>query len=172
MYEFFNIVGKSFWEFFAYYCADWRNLLVGGVVVVGVVIALMGVVKSLKPIKNIKNHTVKKIVLAWASVLLASVVTVVSSLINEFQANHFFGLCVVNAAMTIIMYWLYEYTALRDGIGWLVNLIVSKLIHRKPKTVAEMKKVSKEINAEVENLLFHSEVASVSQYKDDDLKNL
>lgn len=159
-------------ELWAYILSDGHELSLGGVVVVGVVIALMGVIKNLKPIKGIKNSVVRKVILAWSSIVLTVALTVVSVFLNEFKQDHFLAICIFNSVGTIVLYWLYENTALRNFVAWVGKKTILKLLVRKPKTIEEAKEFASEVNKDVESLLQSVNSESLSKYKDDDLKNL
>lgn len=160
-------------SFFEYFVENESDLFVGGVIIVGVVIALMGILKKLKPIKNIKNNTARKVILAWMSVFLTVGLTVASMYLNELKQDHFWALCVINSAGTILIYWLYENTALRNLFEKIGKSVINKVLHRKPSTLVEAKELLQEINKDAESLLqsVNSE-SSVHKYMDDDLKNL
>ena len=161
-------------SFGQYLLSENQNLLVGGVIIVGVVIALMGILKSVKPIKRLKNSTLRKVILAWLSVFLTVGLTVASMFLNQLKQDHFWAMCVINSIGTILIYWMYENTALRSLLEKIGRSAINKLLHHKPKTIEEAKQLSREIHEDAESLLksVNSESSVQSKYKDDDLKNL
>jgi hypothetical protein len=157
-----------------YVAIDGQKILMGGVTVVGVVIFLMGILKNVGFIKNMKNKTIRKVVLSWASIVLTVGITVLSVWLNELKQEHFVVICIVNSISTILLYWLYENTAVRDLFALIGKHTVSKVFARKPKTEKEAKQLASEIRKDVESLLYpvNSESSVLHKYKDDDLKNL
>lgn len=149
-----------------YFLSEWEALLVGGVVVVSAVIFLMGVLKKLV-IDRISNSLVRKIVLSWSSVLLVLPVTAISVICNGFDWSNFWAIYAVNAVATIILYWLYENTAIRNALAFLGSRAVTKFISG--VVTQDLTKVTTQINQEAENLLKSSN-KSTSKYRDDDLK--
>lgn len=171
-----NFILNWFSVFFDYLMSDIQDLFVGGVIVVGVVIVLMGALKSLKPIKTIKNDTFRKVLLAWLSIILTVGLTTLSVYLNEFKEDHFWALCIVNSIGTVLIYWVYENTAVRNFVEWVGKHTIIKLLTKKPKTIDEVKKLNEDINhdteCDIESLLSFVESESLPHYKDDDLKTL
>lgn len=157
-----------------YVVADSHKILTGGVTVVGVVIFLMGLLKNVGIIKNMKNKILKRVLLSWTSILLVTAFTVLSVWLNELRQEHFWVICVMNSISTIVLYWLCEGTALKDGIAFIGKHTVAKIFARKPKTEKEAKQLASEIREDIESLLCSGNPKSIaaSRYKDDDLKNL
>lgn len=149
-----------------YFLSDWRSLLIGGVVVVGVVIFLMGVLKKTF-INKVKNTIARKVILSWASVVMTLPATAVSIFCNGYDFQYFWGIFAVNAVSTILIYWFYENTALRDALALLGKKTIGMIVA--VYTKEDAKTVVKDINQEAENLL-KSSLKSTSKYKDDDLK--
>lgn len=158
-----------------YVAIDGQKILMGGVTVVGVVIFLMGILKNLSVVKNMKNKTIRKIVLSWLSIILTVGITVLSVWLNELKQEHFWVICLVNSIGTILLYWVYENTAVRDLFALIGRNTIAKIFAKKPKTEKEAKQLASEIREDVESLLYPITLKSeapVNRYKDDDLKNL
>lgn len=158
-----------------YVAIDGQKILMGGVTVVGVVIFLMGILKNVGFIKNMKSKTVRKIVLSWLSIILTVGITVLSVWLNELKQDHFVVICIVNSVCTILLYWVYENTALRDLFAFIGKHTIAKVFARKPKTEEEAKQLASEVRKDVESLIYpvtSKSTAPVSRYRDDDLKNL
>ena len=153
----------SIWE---YFLTSGNDLLLGGVIVVSSVIALLGILKSLKPIKNIKNATLRKVLLSWLSIALTVVGTLISFYVSELKQDHAVSVCVINSVSTVLVYWLYENTALRSLIQALIKKTLCVLFSRK-KTKDEADQPEEEKTKE--SLLSMFEEAC---YIEDDLKNL
>lgn len=137
-----------------------------GVIAVSIVIFLMGVLKSAL-INKISNKLVRKLILAWGSIIIALPVTAAIVYLKELQSAHFWTFYVINCVSTIITYWFYENTALRDTLSFIGKKALSIFTCDKPEC---HKETIKDIQKEVESLL-ETPVKSTS-YKDDDLKNL
>lgn len=152
-----------------YFLSDWQNLLVGGVVVMSVVIFLMGVLKKIA-FNRIKHDLLRKIVLAWSSVLVALPVTAVSVVCNGFSWSYFWAIYILNAVGTILVYWFYENTALRDALALLGKKTVMKFIGAGVSN-QEFSKINNEVNQDAQSLIAEA-TKSASKYKDDDLKKL
>lgn len=150
-----------------YALSDWHNLLVGGVIVMSVVIFLIGFFKKII-FDRIKNKLVRKIVLAWTSVIMALPFTAGMCLVKGFNFDYFWLIYACYAAGTILGYWLYENTGLRNGIHWIGQNTVMKLLHVRKKE--DIDKVMTTVDQQVESLLYEAQ-KSTSKY-DDDLKNL
>lgn len=143
-----------------------QELFRWGVIAVSIVIFLMGVFKKIL-INKIQNKLFRKVVLAWGSVITALPVTAVLTYLEEFESSHFWSLYVINCVSTIIVYWFYENTALRDSLAFIGKKALSVIACNKHK---DCKKIAKDVQDEVESLL-ETSVKSTS-YKDDDLKKL
>jgi hypothetical protein len=151
----------------SYVVSDWWNLLVGGVLVVSIVIFLMGVLKGVV-VNQIKNHLIRKVILAWGSLLLTVAVTLITSIFQEFAVSVFAIKCVLNCIGTILTYWVYENTALRDSLSIFGKKILTKLVFCAFQS-KDAKKTIDTVSKDVESWLTDS---ASSRYKDDDIKKL
>lgn len=151
----------------SYFLENWQALFWGGVIVVSVVIFLMGVFKKLLA-NRIENDLLRKVVLAWTSVILTLPITAVMVLYNSYNWDHFWVIYAANVIGTILIYWFYENTALRNALAAVGKRIVLKFLGN--PTTEDLKAVTED----VEQLLASSKPVpqSTSKYKDDDLKNL
>lgn len=136
-----------------YFLSDWQNLMIGGLAVVSMVIFLMGCIKvQLK--KWVKNDKIRGIILAWGSIVLTLPITALTIILKGYNLDYFWGIFTVYALETIILYWLYEFTALREFLGWLKGFgkkLVIKLIAAESKE--EAKKHLSNADKEIEQLL-------------------
>ena len=109
-----------------YILSNSQTVLMGGVYAVSIVIFILG---CLKPwIKRwVGNSTIRKIIFAWLSVLFNIPATAVSLWIEGFPQEHFWTLMVINTIGTILVYFVYENTALREGLHWLGKKIITLL---------------------------------------------
>lgn len=152
-----------------YFLSNWEDLLAGGVVVMSVVIFLMGCLKKIA-INRIKHDLLRKIILAWSSVLLTLPLTAASVVANGFDWNYFWTIYAGNSIQTILVYWLYENTALRDGLAWFGKSTLGRFIGAASGS-KDLASVNYEVNQEAKTLVAKA-TKSTSKYRDDDLKKL
>jgi hypothetical protein len=130
----------------------------------------MGILKKVC-INRIKSKLIRKIVLAWLSILVVMPVTAGSILYNGFSTEHFWGIYIANCILTIAVYWFYENTALRDSLGLIGKKIFSKMI--KSKSQQETEAILQEAGEEIRALLTEETNKIIQHtYKDDDLDNV
>lgn len=150
-----------------YFLSDWRNLMIGGLAVVSVVIFLMGCVKiQLK--KSIRNDKIRALILAWGSVVLTLPITALSIIWRGYDPSNFWGIFTVYALETILVYWLYEFTALREALGWIAGLgkrLLKKLSSAKSRE--EINKILSDNDKEIEDLLHEQFKTDTKKYNDD-----
>lgn len=137
-----------------YILSNWQTVLIGGVCAVSIVIFILGCIKPL--IKRwIPNSTLRKVIFAWTSVLLNVPATALSFWIEGLPSEHFWPLMVINAIGTILVYFVYENTALRNALHWFGRKIVT-ILFKQYVTPAQTKQ---EIKKEVEELLANPSVS-------------
>lgn len=151
-----------------YILSNWQTLLIGGVYAVSIVIFVLG---CLKPVikRWISNSTLCKVIFAWASVLLNIPATAVSVWLEGLPSEHFWTLAVINAISTILVYFVYENTALRNGLHWFGKKILT-LLFSKYVSPAQAKA---DIRKEAEMLLANptgAETKSVKSRYDNNIK--
>lgn len=151
---------------FGYFFSEWWSLLMGGTVVVSVVMFLMGVLKKLL-INRIKYPLLRKVILAWLSIVVVLPVTYVSVLYNGFNQEYFWLIYGVNCVATIVIYWFYENTAFRDALALLGKNTLGRIIG-KSQSKADIESALKDANAEASKLL----KTESKKYKEDDINNV
>lgn len=126
-----------------YILSNWQTLLIGGVYAVSIVIFVLG---CLKPVikRWISNSTLCKVIFAWASVLLNIPATAVSVWLEGLPSEHFWMLAVINAISTILVYFVYENTALRNGLHWFGKKILTLLFSKYVSPVQTKDEIRKE----------------------------
>lgn len=153
-----------------YTLSNWQSLLVEGVIAVGVVIFLMGVLKKLF-LDKIPNKLVRKIVVSFLSLIIVLPATVIVIIYNRLDMTYFWVFYAINAAATILLYWFYENTGLRNLLSLIGKNTVYKLLgclFNKEKNISDdLEKTMEEINKDTVSMLKEE-----SKYKEDDLKNL
>ena len=140
-------------EFFSKYAglllANWQRALLGGVIVSSTVIVLLGVIKKFL-INKISNKLVRKVILAFSSVILVFPLTALYFLGDEINFDHYWLGSAMNAVLTILVYWLYENTALRDLIHKIAYAVGNKFAVYFAKRITDID--SKDANANVKEL--------------------
>ena len=140
-----------------YILSNWQTVLIGGACAVSVVVFILGCIKPL--IKRwIPNTTVCKVIFAWLSVILNIPATAMSLWVEGLPTEHFWTLMVINAIGTILVYFVYENTALRNAMHWLGKKIITILFSQ----YVSPAQTKKEVRNEVENLLANPSVAGTA----------
>ena len=151
----------SFWN---YAISNGQVLLVGGAIVVGAVIFLIGVMKKLF-LDKIPNKLVRKMVLSFLSLILVFPATIVTLIYNGVDMQYLWVLYGINAVSTIVVYWFYENTGMRNlfaliGKNTVFKLLSAMFSHKdKNETAKEIVEDTKTILAD-------------AKYDENDLKNL
>ena len=131
---------------FALIVANWERALVGGVMAVSAVIFLMGLIK--KVIKKIPNTKLRRFALAFGSIVLVLPVTAGVFAIQQINYNHYWVGVALNAVLTIVGYWLYEYTCCRDLISVIGKNTVGKILQIVISAITK-----KHANTEIQELI-------------------
>jgi hypothetical protein len=143
-----------------------ESLLSGGLTVVGIVIFIMGVLKTAL-INRISHKLARKIILSFLSILLVFPATVISNYAQGLGTEYLWVTYAINASATIIVYWFYENTGFRS----LLELIGKTTLNKIASSV-----VSKESKEDFLTAIQQSQQEALTtvkkKYKDDDLKNL
>lgn len=105
--------------------SDWYRFLIGGIIVVCAIIVLEGLLKKAF-LGKVQNKLLRKVLLAMASIILVFPATALYFVSDNIPFDYYWYGCVVVAVLTIITYWLYENTALRNGIAYIGNKTVVK----------------------------------------------
>lgn len=144
----------------------WLNhecwLIYGGIVSVGVTIFLMGLFKILIGNK-IKSKMLRKTLLSFVSVVLVAPVTAGYLWAKTVSGmDYFWYIYLFNALMTIVVYWFYENTQVRELFATAGKKVLSKVIS------ANMEKFKDSVDEFKET----ANRAEKSKYNEDDLTNL
>lgn len=152
-----------------YILSNWQTVLTGGIYAVSIVIFVLGCLKPL--IKRwVGNSTLRKVIFAWLSVLLNVPATALSFWVEEFPSEHFWTLMVVNTIGTILVYFVYENTALRNALHWfgkkLLTILFTQFVSP-TQTKKELKKEVEELLANPTGKVETIEKSANSRYNDD-----
>lgn len=105
--------------------SNWQNVLMGGVILTSAIIFLMGILKIVV-LGKITNKLVRKIVLAFTSLILVFPSTALYFVSDNINFDYYWYACAAVAVATILTYWLYENTGLRNLINLIGRLTVGK----------------------------------------------
>lgn len=131
-----------------YILSNWQTVLTGGIYAVSIVIFVLGCLKPL--IKRwVGNSTLRKVIFAWLSVLLNIPATALSFWVEGLPSEQFWTLMAVNTIGTILVYFVYENSALRDGLHWFGKKLLTILFTQ----FVSPTQAKKELKKEVEELL-------------------
>ena len=114
-------------ELFMFFLANLQDFFVGGVIVASTTIVLMGFLKKFV-FNRIANKLVRKCALSFSSLAVCLVVTFCFLIGNGLDAKCFFFVYAANAISTIITYWFYENTGLRNLIVFVGDKTIKKYI--------------------------------------------
>lgn len=112
---------------FSVFLANWETALIGGVIVVSAVIVIMGALKFL--FNKIKNKYLRKFLLSFSSVLLAMPATAIYFVSSGISFDYYWIGYAMTAFATIIAYWFYENTCLRELIQKIGTLTIGRLFN-------------------------------------------
>ena len=155
------------------YAGEWEDLLVLGVIMVSAITVLIGI---LKPVlfNKIKWKPLRRALLAFSNVFLCLLSTVVLYEIEHYDYNTYWHSAVGLSLFSIVWYWVYENTCLRDLIATIGRVTLKKAYGVASKVVdkEDVKAIEKELY-EVKQTLKTEVKAAVKNAKvDKELKNL
>lgn len=144
-------------RFISYYIGDWKNVFIGALIVMGVVIFLMGILKNAL-FNRIKNKLLRKVLLSFCSLALVLPATFAYSIYQGLDMQYFWALYALNAIGTIVVYWFYENTGFRNLLSLIGRNTLVRLFQ----------------SGDIKNTIEKSkeELISASKYNEDDLDNL
>ena len=102
-----------------------QTVILTAAIIVCSVISLLGVIKFFF-VNKIKNKQVRKVILAFSSLVLLLPVTAIAFLIGGIKFDVYWYSVYALMPVQIVVYWLYENTLLRD----LISKIGSFCTHR------------------------------------------
>lgn len=105
--------------------ANWQRVLTGGVILTCAIIFLMGVLKK-AVLGKIGNKLLRKVVLAFSSVILVFPATALYFVADGINFDYYWYGCAGAAVATILTYWLYENTGLRN----VIDLVGEKTVYK------------------------------------------
>jgi hypothetical protein len=112
-------------EKFLFFLANLQDFLIGGIIVACAVIVLMGILKK-AVFNRITNKLARKCALSGASLVLVLPISFFFMVGSGLDFQYYWILYAVNAFFTVITYWLYENTGLRNLIALLGGMVLKK----------------------------------------------
>lgn len=106
---------------------NWHRAAMGGIIVACSVIFLMGILKKFV-FNRVQNKLARKILLSFCSVVLTFPVTALYFVSDNINFQWYWWGCLLTSILTILTYWLYENTGLRNVIGVIGELTVNKWV--------------------------------------------
>lgn len=161
-------------DFFCLVYANWYDFLVAALVMCSAIIVFLGIMKPLL-YNKIKNALLRKSALAFSSVFLSFAVMAVVFLVRKFDFHWYLCSSVSQALFTIIVYWFYENTCLRNLIKKIGTMVLSKIgLVFLSKVQDEEVDLSKELAKASDDLVEKTkfELKSETKKLDEELKNL
>jgi hypothetical protein len=86
--------------------------------------------------------------------------TVLNAICSGFDLSYFWGMYIVNSIGTILVYWFYENTGLRNLLSLIGKNTICKLLTSKKSLSETVKEIQKDA------------LSSVKKYEENDLENL
>lgn len=149
----------------AIFLAHWKTLLWGGFVLVSAVIVILGGLKKLV-FDRIHNKLVRKVLLAFTSIALAFAATAIAFWVKGFEFKLYPIAGATVSVATIVIYWFYENTGLRNFIHFVGNNTVVKFIKALAKAITDNEKDPEELKQDLK------EIPEQVYPADENLKNL
>lgn len=106
---------------------NWKQALIGGAIVISAVIVIMGMIKKL--FDKVPNKYLRKFLLALTSVVLVLPVSAIYFVCAGIDYKYFWGDYALLASATIVVYWLYENTCLRELIHKIGSLTLGRFFN-------------------------------------------
>lgn len=113
-------------EFVNVLLENWQQALCGGAIVISAVIVIMGMIKKL--FDKVANKYLRKFLLALTSVVLVLPVSAIYFVCAGIDYKYFWGDYALLSCATIVTYWLYENTCLRELIHKIGSLTLGRFI--------------------------------------------
>ena len=165
---------KNFLDFFE---TDWYNLFIIGVIMVSAITVLIGILKPLL-FNRIPWKPLRRATLAFANVGLCFATTAVWFAIKHFSFGIYWHSAIAVSVFSIVWYWFYENTCLRDLISTIGKITLRKIavILAKVFSGEEINEIKTETKIVVEELKSTAKKELKSATKniknDKELKNL
>lgn len=156
---------------------NFHNIFMYTVIMVSSIIVTIGL---LKPIlfDKIKNKQVRKVALAFSNVALCFICALVIFLVKDWNFKYYLFSAIALTISSIVTYWFYENTCLRNLIATIGKIALRKLgnvalIALSKDEIDEIKTEAKKVSVEIKALT-EAEIkkATTQTTKDKDLAGL
>lgn len=166
--------------FVSHFCVtNWQTVLTGGIILTCAIIFLMGVLKKFL-VGKIENKLLRKVALSFLSLIMVFPATALYFVSESVPFGYYWYACAGVAILTVLTYWLYENTGLRNlisligevTIGKWVTVLVAAFTGRKSneETKVELISVTEDLKATVREEVAKSIKASAAT--DNNLEDL
>lgn len=159
--------------------AKWQTVLLGGIILACAIIFLTGVLKKLI-VGKIGNKLLRKVALSLLSLVMVFPATALYFVSESVSFEYYLYACVGVSILTVLTYWLYENTGLRNLIGLIgektvgkyFNVLVASFTAKKSnaETKNELTSATADLKATVKEEVASSIKANTNT--DDDLEDL
>lgn len=107
--------------------ANYQDIIVCGLIMVSAIIVAIGLLKPLL-FNKIKNKHIRKAALAFANVAACFATVLVYFFFKHTPFDHYFAAAIALSVCSIVTYWLYENTCLRNLIDVLGGIVLKKVL--------------------------------------------
>lgn len=160
--------------------ANWQRVLTGGVILTSAIIFLIGVLKKAKVYDKITNKGLRKVVLAFSSIVLVFPAVALYFVADGINFDYYWYGCAGASIATILTYWFYENTQLRSLIDFIgektvykyFGVLVSAFASKKSNKETKLELISVTANLQSEAREEVVKYIKSAVKEDDDLKNL
>ena len=112
-------------KFMKFYLADWENLLMLGVIMVSAITVLVGILKPLL-FNKIKWKPLRRSCLAFTNIGLCFGAVAVLFAVEHYDYSTYLHTAIAMSIFSILWYWIYENTCLRDLIATIGKFTLKK----------------------------------------------
>ena len=164
-------------KFLTFFKADWYNLLIVGVIMVSAITVLIGILKPLL-FNRIPWKPLRRASLAFTNIGLCFGATAAWFAFKHFSFDIYWHSAIAVSLFSIVWYWVYENTCLRDLISTIGKITLSKvaMIMTRIFNGDDIKEIEKEAKLVAEELKSTAKKEIKSATKnvktDKELKNL
>ena len=157
-------------NFFTSLFTEGQQFIIMGVVMVSAIIVLIGLLKPFT-FDKIPFKPLRKVALAFSNIALSFAATAICFWVYSIPFMYYWYGATIVCFATIITYWIYENTCLRNLIHTIGSLTLGKLIPVFFNNKNDVDKLKKELQ-NVGNELTKTAKKSLTDTSDKELKNL
>lgn len=123
-------------ELFKVYSDSWYDLLLLGVIVVSAITIFIGLLK-LAVFNRMECRPLRRACLAFSNVALCFLSVAILFIVKNLSFGLYWYSAIAMSVFSIVWYWVYENTCLRDLIGVIGTFTVKKLFGVSAKAIVE-----------------------------------